>query len=124
MSGMPVDVSMGVVNVIWQGDANARAIESLAHTASPPTVLNVTGSERISVRELAIRFGKLLQRKPIIIGRESDKAWVWDASRSYELFGQPTISVDEMMIATSEWTLSGGASLGKPTHFEVTNGQY
>jgi len=124
MSGTPVDVSMGVVNVIWQGDANARAIESLAHTSSPPTVLNVTGLERVSVRELAIRFGNLLHRAPVIVGSESDKAWVWDASRSYELFGPPTVSLDEMMIATSHWTLSGGASLGKPTHFEVTNGQY
>ena len=124
MSGTPVDVSMGVVNVIWQGDANARAIESLAHTSSPPTALNVTGLERVSVRELAIRFGELMQRKPIIVGNESDKAWVWDASRSYELFGPPTISLDEMIIATSHWTLSGGASLNKPTHFEVTNGQY
>jgi dTDP-4-dehydrorhamnose reductase len=124
MFGSPVDVSMGVVNVIWQGDANARAIESLAYTTSPPTALNVTGLERVSVRALATRFGELMNRQPVFVGEESDKAWVWDANRSYQLFGEPIVSLDEMMIAVSEWTLAGGPLLGKPTHFEVTSGEY
>ncbi len=124
MTGCPVDVSMGFVNMIWQGDANARAIESLAHTSSPPTALNVTGLERVSVRAIAMQFGKLLDREVVFTGQESETAWVWDASRSYELFGEPTVSLEEMIIAVSEWTLVGGPLLGKPTHFEVTSGQY
>lgn len=124
MTGAPVDVSMGVVNVIWQGDANARAIESLVHTSCPPMVLNVTGLERISVRALAMQFGKLLDREVLFTGQESEMAWVWDASRSYELFGEPTVSLNEMIKAVSDWTLAGGPLLGKPTHFEVTSGQY
>lgn len=124
MAGLPVDVSMGVVNVIWQGDANARAIESLAHTSCPPTALNVTGLERVSVRALAMQFGKLLDREVVFTGQESELAWVWDASRSYDLFGEPTVSLKEMIIAVSDWTLAGGPLLGKPTHFEVTSGRY
>jgi nucleoside-diphosphate-sugar epimerase len=122
--GQPVDVSMGAAHVIWQGDANARAIQCLAHASAPPMALNVTGLERVSIRWLAERFGDLLQRKPIIVGEESRSAWLWDASRSYDLFGPPTVSLEEMISATAHWQQIGGSMLGKPTHFEVRDGQY
>ena len=124
LHGLPVDVTMGAANVIWQGDANARAIQSLAHTATPPTLLNVTGKETVSIRALALRFGELLEREPIFTGRESETAWHWDASRSCELFGPPTVSLEEMIEATAQWHRHGGATLGKPTHFEVRDGNF
>ena len=123
-TGKPVDLSMGAVNVIWQADANARAIQCLAHTASPPVALNVTGLDRVSIRWLAHRFGKLLDREPNFTGKEGDTAWLWDASRSYEMFGPPRMSLDEMIEASADWVQRGGAMLGKPTHFESTNGRF
>jgi nucleoside-diphosphate-sugar epimerase len=122
--GLPVDVTMGTVNVIWQGDANARAIQSLAHAASPPLALNVTSTERVSIRSLAQRFAELLKREPIIAGNEGATAWLWDATRSYELFGPPTVSLAEMVEATAQWVRQGGATLGKPTHFETRDGRF
>ena len=59
LRGDAVDARMGFVNVIWQGDANARALQCFAHTASPPFVINVTGGETVSVRELAMHAGRL-----------------------------------------------------------------
>ena len=123
-NGLPVDVSMGWVQGIWQRDANARAIESLRYTTVPPTPINVTGLERHSVREIAIQFGNLFQVKPQFVGVEESKAWIWDASRSYTLFGPPTVEWSEMVEATAHWIQSGGPSLGKPTHFEVTDGTF
>jgi nucleoside-diphosphate-sugar epimerase len=123
-AGLPVDVAMGFANVIWQGDANARAIQCLSHAASPPVALNVTGLERVSIRSLAMRFGELLGRAPIITGSESPSAWLFDASRSYEWFGPPTVSMDEMIEATAQWVRQGGETLGKPTHFEVRDGRF
>lgn len=122
--GLPVDVTMGAANVIWQGDANARAIQCLAHTASPPMALNVTGIERVSIRWLAQRFGALLDRDPVFMGKESETAWLWDATRSYELFGPPSVTLEEMILATAQWQRQGGATLGKPTHFETTDGRF
>lgn len=122
--GRPVDVTMGAVHVIWQGDANARAIQSLAHTATPPLALNVTGRERVSIRWLAQRFGELLEREPIFTGQEASHAWLWDATRSYELFGPPVVSLGEMIAATASWISRGSPILDKPTHFEAIDGRF
>jgi nucleoside-diphosphate-sugar epimerase len=123
-SGTPVSVATGWANVIWQGDANARAIQCLSHAASPPIALNVTGMERASIRSLAQRFGELLGRAPVITGVESPTGWLFDPSRSYEWFGPPAVSLEEMIAATAQWVLQGGATLGKPTHFEVRDGRF
>ncbi len=123
-TGEPVDVTMGYANVIWQGDANARALQSLAHTSTPPTPLNVTGRERVSIRELALRFGELLGRKPILVGEEAPTAWLFNAARSFELLGPVAVSLEEMIGATAHWVRTGGSSLGKPTHFEARDGQF
>lgn len=122
--GVPVDVTMGAAHVIWQGDANARAIQCLAHVASPPVALNVTGLDRISIRELATRFGEKLGRPAIIQGSESELAWIWDASKSYELFGPPTVDLESMIDATVRWIRIGGEHWNRPTHFEVQDGKF
>lgn len=122
--GLPVDVTMGAANVIWQGDANARAIQCLAHTASPPIALNVTGLERVSIRWLAQRFGELMQREPVIVGTEGEMAWLWDAARSHALLGPPSVTLEEMVQATASWIQRGGETLNKPTHFETTDGRF
>ncbi len=54
----PVDLRMPLVNVIWQGDANSWCLRSFAYCQSPPFVLNITGSETLSVREIALEFAK------------------------------------------------------------------
>ena len=122
--GEPVDVSMGFANVIWQGDANARAIQCLALADHPPVALNVTGLYPQIIRHVALRFGELLGKTPQLVGRESAQAWIWDASKSYALFGPPTVNEEELIVATAEWVQHGGSSLGKPTHFEVKDGQF
>lgn len=122
--GAPVDVTTGFVNVIWQGDANARAIQSLALARNPPDVINVTGRERISVRSLATRFGELLGRAPLFTGSEAPTAWLSDASRSFEKFGQVSVSLEEMILATADWVRRGGATLGKPTQFATRDGRF
>lgn len=122
--GLPVDVTMGHANIIWQGDANARALQCLPHTSSPPCAVNITGLEQVSIRSLAHEFGRLLDKPAVITGSESPTAWLFDAAKSYDWFGPPTVTLEEMIQATADWVRHGGSSLGKPTHFESRDGNF
>ncbi len=122
--GEPVDITMGWLNCIWQGDACARAIQCLAHVANPPRILNITGADKLSVRALAEEFGRRLGRTPIIIGQEAPTAWLADASESFELFGPAETPLPRMLELVAEYVRAGGRLLGKPTHFEARTGNF
>lgn len=122
--GEPVDVTMGWLNCIWQGDACARAIQCLVHTASPPRLLNITGPDKLSIRALAEEFGRRLGRAPVLTGTEATTAWLSDAAESLRLFGPPETSVPRMMDLITAYVGAGGRLLGKPTHFEARSGKF
>lgn len=124
LAGQPVDVTMGWLNLIWQGDACARAIQCLEHTANPPRILNVTGAELLSVRAIAGRFGEILGRPARITGQEAESGWLSDASESVRLFGPTTVSLEAMMQMIAAHLQAGGKLLGKPTHFETRDGKF
>jgi nucleoside-diphosphate-sugar epimerase len=123
-SKTPVDVSMGHVNVIWQGDANAQILRSFELCSNPPAFLNVTGPETISVRWLANRLGELMNVKPIIEGQESDSALLFNASKALSLFGYPKVTLDQMVQWIANWVIKGGKTLNKPTHYETRDGKF
>jgi nucleoside-diphosphate-sugar epimerase len=123
-AGEPIDLGMGYLNTIWQGDANALALRALEHTATPPTVINLTGPERLSVHAVAERLGELMNRPVRFIGTESDTALLNDARRGLELLGTPRITADTLIEWVAAWVAQGGASLGKPTHFESRDGAF
>ena len=123
-NGIPIDVTMGYANCVWQGHANSVALQSFALATSPPAVLNVTGLERISIRELAARMGGQLGKKPIIVGDEAPTALLSNAARCHEQFGPPDVSVDTLCRWVAHWVKSGGDTLAKPTHFETRDGKF
>lgn len=122
--GRPVNVSMGHVNAIWQGDANSVCLRSFALCESPLAVLNVTGPETLSVRDIARRFGQLFGREPVFEGREADTALLNNAARCHRLFGAPAVSADTAIEWTAEWIRTGGAAWEKPTHFATRDGRF
>jgi uncharacterized protein YbjT (DUF2867 family) len=123
-AGEPVRVDMGYVNVIWQGDANAQAIRALEFASSPPFVVNVTGPERLSVRDTAARLGELLGVPPRIEGTEAPDALLSDTTLSRLHFGSPDTSTNELIEWVAAWVARGGTRLGKATRFEVRDGRY
>lgn len=120
----PIDLRMGHANVIWQGDANEIALRSLALCQSPPRILNVTGPETLSIRWAAERIGEYLGVEPIFEGEEQDSALLNNASQAHRLFGYPRVSLRQMLEWTARWVAQGGASLGKPTHFQEREGKF
>jgi nucleoside-diphosphate-sugar epimerase len=122
--GDPVPLAMGHVNVIWQGDANARALQCLGLAGTPARILNVTGPETLSIRWLAERFAERFGTAPRFAGEEAADALLSDAGQSIGHFGPPEVSLEEMIDWTVGWLESGGRLLGRPTKFEVRDGRF
>lgn len=119
-----INLTMGFANVIWQGDANAMALRCLNHCSSPPTVINITGPETLSIRWAAGELAKRLGKEAIFEGAESDTALLNNASKSHQLFGYPRVSLLQLIDWTAEWVLQGGATWNKPTHFQERKGKF
>ncbi len=123
-AGAPVPVTVPAFNVIWQRDANSYALRSLEFCESPPAVLNVTGPETLTVRSVAEWFGRRFGRACEFAGEEGPTALLSDASNCYALLGHPLVTAHDLMEMVAVWVESGGASLDKPTHFEVADGKF
>lgn len=119
-----IDLRMGNVNVIWQGDANEIAIRALLHCAVPSKLLNVTGPETISVKWLAEEFGKLFNTTPIFKNSENPDALLSNAAECFKLFGYPNVTLMQMIELIGKWVTEGGDTIDKPTHFQEREGKY
>ena len=120
----PIDLTMGYANVIWQGDANSVCLRSFELCQSPPAILNLTGPETLSVREAALEFGRRFGVEPQFENRESETALLNNAARCHGIFGAPRVTPRQMIEWIGDWIEAGGASLNKPTHFEVRDGRF
>ena len=123
-AGQPVPLSMGYLNAIWQGDANAMSLQALGAAATPPFVINIAGPELLSVRGVAEQFGTLFEKPVRFEGMESDDALLSDAGKALELFGHPHVSATQLIIWIADWIARGEKTSAKPTHFENRAGHF
>lgn len=124
VNGEPIDVAMGHLNVIWQGDANAMALRSLALCDTPPAILNVTGPETVSVRRVAEQLAERLGVEPEFRGEEQDTALLNNAAKAHALFGYPSLPLGTLVDWVADWIKRGGQTSGKPTKFSVRTGDF
>lgn len=123
-AGKTIDLTMGYVNVIWQGDANAMTLCSLADCAVPEHVINIAGREILSVRQVCEEFGERLGIEPRFAGTEAPDALLNDGTQGRKKYGEPRVSAAQLIAWIADWVAAGGVSLGKPTHFETRDGKF
>lgn len=123
VAGAPIDLATAAVNVIWQRDANAIALRLLAHCASPPLVLNVTGPVQ-RVVDLANGLADRLGLTAIFHGSAGTTALLSDARRCTRVFGALPTDIDAMLDQVAAWVKRGGRTLQRPTHFDQDDGRF
>jgi nucleoside-diphosphate-sugar epimerase len=120
----PIDLAMGYFNALWQGDANAMALAAFDHAASPAAAINLAGPETLSVRQVAMEFGRLMDRNVEFRGTEAADALLSNGTLGYRLCGEPRVDAGRMIAWIADWVQRGGVCLDKPTHFEVRDGAF
>ena len=124
LAGEPVPLTMGHVNIIWQGDASAQALRALLHCTTPTSPLNIGGVEATSIRALAHAFGKRFNRNPRFDGTEAETAWINSTAQARQLFGPPIVPPETMIDWTADWIERAKPAYAKPTHFEIRDGKF
>lgn len=119
-----IDLSMGYFNVIWQGDMNDMVLRSLEICESPARIINITGGDILSVREVAREFGKLFHLDPRFIHEEASTALLNNPGQALQLFGPPRVEPRQIIHWIAQWIDEGQALMDKPTHYEVRDGKY
>lgn len=122
--GETIDLTMGYFNILWQGDANAVALRLLEAATVPPAIFNLTGPETLSVRATATRFGAFFGKEARLTGNEADTALLSNARATLARFGPPRVSAELLMRWIADWTMRGGVTLQKPTHFATRDGRF
>ena len=83
----------------------------------------MTGPESVSVQAVAEFSGSAL-RRPVRFTGTPGLALLGDPSRCVSLLGPPEVQPPRLLDWVAAWVEQGGRSLGKPTHFEATDGRF
>ncbi|MCL2648934.1 MAG: NAD-dependent epimerase/dehydratase family protein [Phycisphaerales bacterium] len=124
MADKEIDLSTGVVNVIWQGDVSAMVIQCFDIAATPATPINFAGPELLNVRQVCEQLGQLLGKTVRFAGAESPTAFVNNSMQSQYLWGYPRVDAGRLVRWTADWIKRGCPLHGKPTHFATRDGKY
>jgi nucleoside-diphosphate-sugar epimerase len=124
LTGQPINLATGHVNVIWQGDANSMVLRALGHCTVPSSPLNVSGPETVSIRWLAQCFGERLGKAPVFSGVEASEGWLVNTAEATRLFGYPGVPLIKLVDWTADWVARGLPSLGKDTHYDTRDGTF
>ncbi len=122
--GDAVSLNPTCFNCVWQGYVNEVTLRALLHTRAPARHLNITGPETVSVRYASEQLAAALGQEVAFVGEEKQSALLSNAAECFQLFGYPTVGLQQLITWQAQWIASGGRALGKPTHFEEREGKF
>ena len=99
-------------------------LRSIPLCKSPSHHLNISGPEILSIRELALRFGKIMNKEVLFKESDNSTALLVNSSQAYELLGKPKVTLDQVINWTANWIKKEKKTHNKPTRFEVRDGNY
>ncbi len=76
------------------------------------------------MRRVAEELGAVMHRPVTFEGHESPTALISNGQLGHRLFGYPRVSIEHVIRWIANWVIHGGATLGKPTHFETRDGKF
>src|SRR5688500_741115 len=94
-AGAEIDLTTGHANIVWQGYANEVTLRALRHAASPPFVLNVTGPETVSIRQVAEDLAAIIGKPARFSGAEAPTSLLSNARLCHGMFGYPQVPLAE-----------------------------
>ena len=122
--GETIDLSMGHVNVIWQGDANRwRCVASRTPRRRPRRSMS-PDRRRSRCDGSPPSSASCWARRPSSPASRRRPAGSTIRARMVKEFGPPSVPLQKMIEWTADWLARDMATLNKPTHYEVRDGQY
>lgn len=120
--GEPIDLTTSHVNVIWLDDLMDAMIASHRVASVPPKILNLTGTENVSVRAMAERLGELMGIKPKFTGTPKGTSLLGKADEMARLLGPPKTSLEEGLRRIARSVMAHEFPLDHPTQWEKRDG--
>jgi nucleoside-diphosphate-sugar epimerase len=120
--GEEIDLTTGYVNVIWLDDLMDAMTTSHKVAAVPPKVLNLTGTEKVSVRAIAERLGELMGIEPKFKGTPKQTSLLGKADEMAQLLGPPKVSLDEGLQRIAKSVMAREFPINHPTQWEKRKG--
>ena len=113
-----IDITTSYVNVIWLDDLMEAMIASHKVAAVPAKVLNMTGTEKVSVVDIATRLGELMGKEPKFKNEPQGTNLLGKADEMARLLGEPKVSLDEGLRRVAESIMAREHPIDHPTQWE------
>ncbi len=113
-----IDITTSYVNVIWLDDLMEAMIASRKVAAVPAKVLNMTGTEKVSVVDIATRLGELMGKEPKFKNEPQGTNLLGKADEMARLLGEPKVSLDEGLRRVAESIMAREHPIDHPTQWE------
>lgn len=116
--GEEVDVTTDHVNCIWLDDILDLMIASAKLCAVPCEILNMTGTRKVSVVEIATKLGELIGKEPRFKGEPKGTNLLGKADKMAKLLWEPPTSLDEGLQKLADSVMKREYALDHPTEWE------